>query len=145
MGSKFYNFDAEFLFKDSYAVTASAAAQVAGANKIIEVGAARLDATMVIDVSAIDISSSDEAYKIIVQGSTSPTFASNIENLAVLDLGKSAARLAGAKDSVAGRYELFFTNQQADVTYPYLRVYTVCAGTTPSITYTAFGAPDASI
>ncbi|WP_420104559.1 hypothetical protein [Bosea sp. (in: a-proteobacteria)] len=138
MGSRTFTFDALLQLKDAGAVTSSAAAQVGGSNKILDMGAARFEGTVVIDVSAIDISSTDEAYDIIVQGSNSSSFASGIENLAQLNLGATAARDGGGQNSTVGRYELGVTNEQADVVYRYVRLFTKAAGTTPSINYTAF-------
>ncbi len=142
MGSRTFTFDALLQLKDAGAVTASAAAQVGGSNKILDMGAARFEGTVVIDVSAIDISSTDEAYDIIVQGSNSSSFASGIENLAQLNLGATASRDGGGQNSTVGRYELGVTNEQADTVYRYIRLYTKAAGTTPSINYTAFMSND---
>jgi hypothetical protein len=138
MGSRSYNFDIQTLLKDAGAITASAAAQVSGAAQILDMGAARFEAMAVVDVTALDISSADESYRILIQGSNSASFASGIQNLANADLGATAARPGGAADSLVGRYELMVTNEQADVTYRYIRAYTVVGGTTPSINYTAF-------
>lgn len=143
MGSRTYTFDALTQLKDAGAITSSAAAQVASANKILDMGAGRFDGTVVIDVSAIDISSTNEIYDIVIQGSNSASFASGIENLAQMNLAATAARDGGAQNSTVGRYEIGVTNEQADVVYRYVRAYTVCAGTTPSINYTAFLSTDA--
>lgn len=138
MGSRSFNFDIQTLLKDAGAITASAAAQVSSAAQILDMGSARFDATVVVDVSALDISSADENYVITLQGSNSATFASGIQNLANVNLGATASRPGGAADSLVGRYELMATNEQADVTYRYVRLYTTVSGTTPSINYTAF-------
>lgn len=145
-----YTYDVAQLMKDAGAITASAAAQVSAAAKVLDTQAgaastvaALYEGILVIDVSAIDISSTDEAYDIIVQGSDSSSFASGIENLAQLNLGATAARDGGAANSTIGRYELKFLNEQNGVAYRYLRVYTKVAGTTPSINYTALIAHDA--
>ena len=128
--------------KDAGALTASAAAQVAGADKILDLGAARFEGTVIVDVTAIEIASNDEEFDILIQGSNSATFASGIQNLAQLNLGATEVRQGGALDSVVGRYEVLFTNQQADVTYRYLRAYTVVAGAIATgINYTAWVAP----
>lgn len=142
MGQRIYNFDAEMEFKDAGLVASSAAAQVDSADKIVDVGAGRFEGVMVIDVSAIEIASDNEEYDILVQGSSSATFASDIQNLAQMNLGATEVRQGGAIDSLVGRYELPFVNEQADVRYRYLRVYTVVAGTIATgINYTAFAAP----
>jgi len=139
MGSRTYNQDAELIFHDgAAAITADSDGQVAGADKIHDVGQARFEAVMLIDVSAIDIVSNDERYVVLVQGSSSPTFASNIENLAAIELGATEVRSGGAKDSTIGRYELPFCNEQDSEIYRYLRIYVDVAGTTPSLTFKAW-------
>lgn len=143
MGSRTYTFDALTQLKDAGAVAASAAAQVASVAKILDMGAGRFDGTVVVDVSAIDISSNDEIYDIVIQGSNSASFASGIENLAQINLAASAVRDGGGQNSTIGRYEIGVTNEQADVIYRYIRAYTKVAGTTPSINYTAFLSNDA--
>lgn len=133
-----YTLDAEMEFKDAGLVAASAAAQVDSANKIVSVGNAFMQGVMVIDVSAIEIASNDEHYRILVQGSTSATFADTIETLSALDLGATEVRDGGAQDSTTGRYELPFMNVQNGVVYPYLRVYTFVSGNIATgINYTA--------
>lgn len=125
-----YTFDATLQLKDAGLVAASAAAQVSSAACILNVGSAPYMGVAVIDVSAIEIDTGNEDYQIIIQGSASSTFASGIENLAALDLGAtSSGRKGGGQDSVTGRYELPFINVQRDTVYPYIRAYTVVAGT----------------
>lgn len=146
-----YTYDASQLMKDAGAITASAAATVAAAAKVFDTqggvstntGPALFKGVLIADVSAIDVSSADEVYDLIIQGSDSSTFASGIENLAQVNLGAAATRDGGAQVSTVGRYELFFTNEQNGVNYRYLRVYTKAAGTTPSINYTALIGVDA--
>ena len=139
--SRSYTFDAELEFKDAGLVAADDAAQVDGADKIIDLGSdsACFTGVMVIDVSAIEIASNDEKYTIIVQGSNSATFASGIENLAEITLGATEVRPGGAIDSTVGRYELAFVNEQDGQKYRYLRVFTDVTGTIASgINFTAW-------
>lgn len=128
MGKRNYNLDAEMLLKDTGLVAASAAAQIGGVNQILDVGPGRLEGVVVIDVTAVEIASTDEEYQVILQGSNSATFASGIQNLARLDFGSTVVRDGGAIDSLVGRYEMFFCNEQNDVTYRYLRLYSFIAG-----------------
>ena len=121
-------YDFTLSMKDAGLVAASAAATVSGAAKIANVGNARVDGRLVIDVTAIELASNDELYSVAIQGSTSATFASAIEELAVVNLG-AAEVIGGDSDSTVGRYEIPFSNVKAGVTYPYLRVYTTVAGT----------------
>lgn len=139
MGQRTFPYDNDLLLKDADLVAASAAAQVSGAEKILDVGAARMEGTVVIDVSAIETDSSNEAYDLILQGSNSASFASGVENLASLNLGHTSGRDGGAQTNSAGRFELPFTNEQDDTTYRYLRMYTKVAGTIATgINYKAF-------
>lgn len=139
MGQRTYDFDIDLLLKDAGLVAASAAATVSSAAKILNVGNARFEGVAVVDVSAIEIASNDEEYDILIQGSTSATFASDIQNLAQMNLGATEVRQGGAIDSLVGRYEVMFVNEQADRVFPYLRAYTVVAGSIATgINYTAY-------
>ena len=139
MGRRVFNFDAELELKDAGLVAASAAAQADDAAKIIDLGVGRFEGIVVFDLTAVEIASNDELYTALVQGSSSATFASDVQNLAQLDFGATEVRLGSAIDSLAGRYELAFTNEQKDLQYRYLRLWTVVAGTIATgINYTAF-------
>lgn len=139
MGQRIYSFDAEMLLKDAGLVAADAAGQVDGANKVIDVGAARLDGVVIVDVSAIEIADNNELYHVILQGSNDATFATGVENLAQISFGATEVRPGGAQDSTVGRYEMPFTNEQDDTTYRYLRIYIDVAGTIATgINFTAW-------
>lgn len=140
MGQRTFPYDNDLLLKDAGLVAASAAATVAGAAKVIDVGAARIEGTVVIDASAIEIGTGNEVFDIILQGSNSASFASTVENLCQKQLGAASSGLdGGAQDSTTGRYELPFTNEADDVTYRYLRLFTKVAGTIATgINYKAF-------
>ena len=125
-----FTFDAEHEMRDAGLAAADAAATVDGVAKIADVGLAVFMGTLVIDVTAIEVASTDELYRIIVQGSTTSGFtAGTIENLAELTLGATAARPGAALTSTVGRYLLPFVNVQDQITYQYLRVYTDVTGT----------------
>lgn len=144
MGQRNWNFDAELEFKDAGLVAASGAAEVDSAAKIVDLGAGRFEGVMVIDVSVLEIASNDEEYYIIVQGSTSATFAEGIQNLAMLDLAATEIRHGGAGDSLVGRYELAFCNEQADLVYRYARIWTHVEGTIAGgggVNFRAYAAP----
>jgi hypothetical protein len=133
-----YTFDAALELKDAGLIAASAATQVDGSGAIRDLGDAIFSGIVVIDVSAIEIASNDEEYDILLQGSNSATFASGIENLAQMNLGATEVRQGSAGDSLTGRYLMPFVNIQADITYRYVRLYTVVAGTIATgINYTA--------
>jgi len=96
---------------------------------------------MIVDVSAIELDTTDEAYTIILEGSNDPTFASGIEPLCVLTLGAAAAALfLGNVDvnSDVGRYVVPGCNQRNEATYRYCRLRTIVAGTVATgINFTA--------
>lgn len=137
-----YTFDAAFELKDAGLVAASAAAQVDSSDQIIDTGSttAFMSGDVVIDVSAIEIASNDEVYTLILEGSTSATFASDIEELAVLRLGANEVLTGGGDvDSDTGRYILPFHLDRNGRRYRYLRMYTVVAGTVATgINYIAY-------
>lgn len=126
-------------------LVAKAAALVAADtdHTIVTVGEAVFKGVAVIDVTAVEIASNDERYVIHVQGSTSSTFASDVQNLAAIELGATEVRSGGAIDSLVGRYEVPFINEQAGVTYPYIRLYTDVTGTIATgINFSAFFSRD---
>ena len=131
-------FDYLLRLKDDGNVTASAAAQVSSADKILDMGAQRFDGRVLVDISACEVATGDEKYTLLVQGSTSATFASGIWNLVATMLGDSSVSLESA-DTVIGRREIAFCNEINGTVYRYIRMYTVVAGTidTTGINYTA--------
>lgn len=134
---KDFTYDNQTLLKDAGAIAADAAALVAAVAKIHDAGAARFDGRVIVDVSAIDVSSGDESYFIRSQFSNSSTFASGVIGGPMLQLGDSTVLIGESADSVVGRYELPVCNEINGVTYRYMRIYTDVGGTTPSINYTA--------
>jgi hypothetical protein len=144
MGQRNYNMDAELILKDAGLVDASAAATVGGQARIIDLGErGRFEGVVVVDVSAIEIASNDEQYTIVLQGSNSATIASSVEILAMMNLGALELRTGDvgdfSVDSIVGRYEIPFVNEQADRKYRYVRLYTVVSGSIATgINYSAY-------
>ena len=120
-------FDYALRLKDAGLVQADAAAQVGGADKILTLGDSRADGTVVVDITAIEVASNDEAYAIICQFSDSATFASGIVNGTCLFVGTLEVVKSSA-DTAVGRYELPFTNELNGTVYTYMRLYTECQG-----------------
>lgn len=133
-------FDTELELKDAGLVASSAAAQVDGSNKIIDLGLGRVKADVVIDATAVEFDNNDELYTIIAEFSNSATFASGIVSGQSIALGAAGAAPGGADTLLEiGRYELPFTNIINDTHYRYMRLYTVVAGTVATgINYNAF-------
>ena len=135
-------FDAELEFKDAGAVAASAAATVDSAAKVVNVGSGLFEGCMILDVTAIDIDGNNEIYDIVVQGSPVAAFtAAGVVELAAISISaKEAKRTDSDKDDDVGRYKIYFDNESNGTFYPYLRVYTVCAGAgiSTGIDYSAY-------
>lgn len=133
-----FTFDAALELKDAGLVAADAAGTVDSAAKVVDVGTGRFDGVCIIDVTAIEIASNDEVYKISVQGSNSSSFTSGIVDLAELTLG-AAEVIGGDQDSETGRYELPFTNVKNNTYYRYIRLYCDVAGSIATgINFSAF-------
>lgn len=136
INSKGSTYDHALRLKDSYAVTASAAGQVASADKVLDLGTGRVDARTILQVSAIKVNANDERYIAQMQFSNSPTFASGVLIGPAFVLG--ALEVAGGSaDTPVGEYELPWTNEIQGTLYRYARIYTHTVGTDETITYTA--------
>lgn len=122
-------FDYDLRLKDAGLVAADAAAQVGSVDKILDLGAGRMDGTVVVDVSAIEVASGNELYRIKTQYSASATFASGVIGGTELALGDSSVLIGESADSAVGRYELPTTNEINGTVYRYMRLYTDVAGT----------------
>lgn len=137
-----YAFDADLEFKDSYNTTASAAAQVDSAAKVVDLGKGFWSGDMVIDVTVCAVDGGDEAYKLGVELSDNSDFSTGSEYEAVALRIGDAAVTSGDVDTTTGRFVLPFTNRIVDGTIlRYARLYITHAGSTSSITCSAFAAP----
>lgn len=135
-------FDSDLEFRDSYAATSSAAAQVDSAAKVVDLGTGLFEADMIIDVTACAVDGGDEAYTIAVEVSDNSDFSTGSEwRVAEIQIG-DAAVIGGDTDMTTGRFVLPFNNRVSDGTLArYARVYTTHVGSTSSITFTAFAVP----
>lgn len=123
------SYDHNLRLKDAGLIAADAAWQVGGSDKILDLGDHRMDATVIIDVTAIEVASGDEIYRLKLQFSDSATFATGVIGGPQLHLGDSSTLIGESADSVVGRYELPFTNEINGTTYRYMRGYTDVTGT----------------
>lgn len=135
INQKGFTVDAALRLKDAGAVTASGNAQVGGSDRILDLGAGRMDFRAILDVAAIDTTSADESYRIRLQLSNSATFASGIVTAATAELGVASATGSSAATAAGTRVELAGCNEFNGVVYRYARLTHVIAGTTPSINY----------
>lgn len=138
-------YDAALLLR----ATASAITSTETGSLILDVGNGLLDADLILDVHTMDVASTDESYTFILEGSPDAAFgtAGNITVLATAGLG-SAAGVAtatggplGTSDGV-GRFLVPFRNERNGTTFRYLRLKTVIAGTSASLTFEAWIAKD---
>jgi hypothetical protein len=141
-----YTYDAALLLKAPALVAATADGSL-----ILDVGVGLFDSDLVIDVTELDIASSDESYEILVMGSSDAAFGvgANIEPMASITIGDKASTRGAAgvigigTDDLVGRYVLPFRNERNGTTFRYLRIRTIVVGTIISgINYTAFAAKD---
>lgn len=128
-----YPYDSSLQLKDAGLIAASAAATVASVAAIIDLGTGQAAGEMVVDISAIEVASTDELYTIILEGSDSSDFSAGtprIVPLASLIVGAGAVIPgAGATSSATGRYVVPWTNDYGGKLSRYVRAYTVVAGT----------------
>lgn len=136
-------FDADMEFKDAGLVAASAAANVDGAAKVVDLGTGHFKGQMILDVSALEIASNDETYDIVIQGSPDSAFtaATSVEFCALHLGAKEIKRTDTDKDDATGRFKLYFDNENNGTYYRYARIFTVVAGSIATgINYTAWAA-----
>jgi hypothetical protein len=141
-----YTFDSDTELKDtSAAIAVSAAAQVGGADKVLDLGAGRMDGVVVIDVTALNVAAGDEATVFFQLSDGGPTTALFEAGNWIAGASKifGDVTLNGSKvDSVIGHYELPVSNEINGTVYRYARLYTLIAAA-GSLTYRAFLAPKA--
>ncbi len=153
MGDRSYAFDAANLLSDgSVPMIATGFTQVAGTDGVIDLGGnqsttpkqqARIDAALVMFITALDTVTGDESYVIQLNGSNDPNFGvGTVVNLGTLIVGGAAGQVTlgvlNGQLSTTGMYELSFTNEQANVKLQFIKLRVIIAGTTPSITMVAF-------
>lgn len=164
-GDRSYSFDRNLVLTDGVTLTASG--YVTGSPSGVDMGGnqnvtitlpsiadsssitpqqARADAVLVVDLTACDVSSADETYKMLVVGSNDPAFgAGKVASLGGIQLGVAGQNdipngiTTPAPAAVGGsRYEILFCTEQNNVKYEFVSLYIVLGGTTPSITLKAF-------
>ncbi len=113
-------------------------------------GAGRMVGMLALDISAMDVTSGDETYALALLGSNDSAFGNgNCELLAYHDFaaaasGRTIATICGISLAVPPTslnstiMGIPFTNLMQGYIYRYLKLYAVIAGTTPSITLSAW-------
>jgi hypothetical protein len=135
-----FAFDKELLLRaDGAAITATETNAT-----ILDLGTGLIDGYAVFDVTALDVTTGDESYKFMVEMSPDAAFgtAGNIRVVAQLHVGGATATAPNGAADTVGRFVLPFRNEKNGTTYRYMRLYTLIAGTSPSIDFSAFLAKD---
>jgi hypothetical protein len=139
---KYFSFDRKNAFADDLTMTASGRAQLSSADVELNMGEGYYEGVLVIDISAIDTASSDEAYTFVLEGCNTTGFGSgNIEQLAYKRIEHASSSGTVGRQNIthaAGRYYIPFMNQQGGAQYQYLTLNVVIGGTTPSVTFSAW-------
>ena len=108
---------------------------------ILDLGAGKFDGYLILDVSAVEVASTDEKYTVHLEGSNSSTMASASVTLANIPLGCHTAPADQATG--VGRFVVPVRNEQNGTLYRYVRIYTLVAGTIATgINFTAWLAKD---
>lgn len=146
--------DANLQLKDAGLIAATAVTTVGGSAVTIDLGSAKFQkGRVIVDVSACEVATGDEAYRIQLQGSETSNFSTAYE-LATRILGDSSVSGQAIDTAVGSRHVLYFDNvahTSASVTggepkpMRYLRLRTVVSGTIATgINYTAWMVKDKS-
>jgi hypothetical protein len=129
-----FTYDDLLNLKDSASVTSTAAGSI-----VVDLGDGYTEGYLVIDVTALEVASTDEKYNIVLEGSNVAALASGSVVLAAApQMGNSIA--PADADTAVGRFVVPFTNEQNGTLYRYARIHTTVAGTidTTGITYSCF-------
>lgn len=143
---KAYSMDRNTMFAEDLTLTATGVVQFAAANVQIDLGDGYYEGDLVVDITAIDTTSNDEVYTVLLEGGTVSGLASGaVEILAMRRLEDPAAAGGQGRANVEhgiGRYVIPFNNNSPlGTAYRYLQMAFTIAGTTPSITFSAFLSP----
>lgn len=121
--------DLDLQLKDAGLIAADDICQVGGVDKILDLGAGLFRGDLIIDASAVEVASGDEAYDVILEFSNSSTFASGIIRGPSQKLGDAAVFVNADTDNGAGVYVVGFINRIAGTTYRYMRLSVDVVGT----------------
>ncbi|MGO6665129.1 hypothetical protein [Rhizobium ruizarguesonis] len=134
--------------------TLTASGYVNNTQTQVDIGNGLWEGRLTLELSALDLASSDETYRLMLLGSNDAAFGNgNVEILATQDFAAaSAGRLlptvAPASNSMppsgrlSGRFVVPVTNLRGQFLFRYLQLYALLGGTTPSITLSAWLAAD---
>lgn len=134
--------------------TLTASGYVNSQNTQVDVGNGLWEGRLTLEITALDLASGDETYRLMLLGSNDAAFGNgNVEILATQDFAAaSAGRLlptvVPASNSMppagrqSGRFVAPITNLRGAFLFRYLQLYALLGGTTPSISLSAWLAAD---
>lgn len=111
------SFDSTLVLKDAGLVAASAAATVDDVAKVIDLGQGNVDADVIIDVSACEVASRDESYRIGIQLSSNEDFSDDVYEVENLQLGAVDYDLVTHVNRLTG-YKLVYDDPVAGTAVP---------------------------
>jgi len=138
------------------AQTITASGYASNVNTQLSMGPGRFNGLWAINVTAVNMGSSNEFYGLWLLGSNDVNFANgNTEVLAQFDLAATAALRTLAtvcaasptipEDATAGTlFVKAWINQVADYVFQYMQLYVLVGGTSPSITFSSWVAPNSA-
>lgn len=152
-----FTFDADTQLKDAGAISATAAAQVGGSDRVLDFGnvspgpaveqVAYVMGWLVLDITELDRTTADEFYDLVFQLSDNASAAGTgfdagdfVTPKCVIHLGEELGDDGDADgDATAlGRIVVGVDNERLGTLFRFARMDTVVGGTTPTINYTAF-------
>jgi hypothetical protein len=143
-----WSFDANLQVGDGVAaITANGFAQNGGANGILDLGGnqgsspkqqARIDAVMVVDITALNLAGGTPVYTFSVVGSNDPALAAGNVVLGAAQVGAVGVPTPLVTPAPPGTVEILFCTNQMGLLYEYIGLYVTVGGTAPSVTFHAF-------
>jgi hypothetical protein len=131
-----YTYDNNMLLKSAGLIGSTATETT-----ILDLGSGLFEGYLVLDVSAVEVASTDEKYTVHLEGSNSSTCASGSVTLCNIPLGVKTD--PADQSTGTGRFVVPFRNEQNGTTYRYVRIYTLVAGSVATgINFTAWIAKD---
>lgn len=132
------NIYSQFTYDDALSLKdAGLVAETTTESTILDLGAGLVCGHLVLDVSAVEVASTDEIYRVCLEGSNTAAMTSGSVCLAQIELGNATA--PADADTGTGRFVVCFRNEQNGTTYRYVRLYTEVAGSIATgINYSAF-------
>ena len=132
------NIYSQFTYDDDLELKAAGlVATTTTESTILDLGDGLVDGYLVLDVSAVEVASTNEIYLICLEGSTVAAMTSGSVTLAEIEMGNASA--PADADTGTGRFVVPFRNEQNGTLYRYVRIYTEVAGTVATgINFSAF-------